>query len=122
MNNCIKWFEIPARDFDRAVAFYNGLLDLELNACDMGTEKMAFFPETEKNVGGAVSLAPDFTPSAQGVLLYFDATGQLEALCERVVALGGEVVLSPCEIQAEGRGSFALFTDTEGNRLGFHAD
>ncbi len=122
MNNCIKWFEIPARDFDRAVAFYNGLLELELNACDMGTEKMAFFPEAEKNVGGAVSFAPDFTPSADGALLFFDATGKLDRLLERVVELGGEVVQPACEIQAEGRGSFALFKDTEGNRLGLHAD
>ncbi len=122
MNNCIKWFEIPARDFERAVAFYNGLLDLELVPCDMGAEKMAFFPETEKNVGGAVSLAPDFTPSPHGVLLYFDATGKLDQLLERVAKLGGEVVQPACEIQADGRGSFALFQDTEGNRLGFHAD
>ncbi len=122
MKNCIKWFEIPARDFDRAVAFYNGLLGLELDACDMGEEKMAFFPEHEKNVGGAVSLAPDFTPSTNGVLMYFDATGKLEELLEQVARLGGEVVQDACAIQAEGRGSFALFKDTEGNRLGFHAD
>ena len=122
MNNCIKWFEIPARDFERAVAFYNGVLDLQLRVCDMGEERMAFFPEAEHNVGGAVSLAPDFEPSERGTLVFFDATGRMERMLARVTAFGGQVAQPACDIDAEGRGSFALFTDTEGNRLGFHAD
>ena len=122
MNSCVKWFEIPAADFDRAAKFYSELLDVELTACDSGDERMAFFPEAEKNVGGSISWAKDFTPSAHGVMLYFDATGQMAALLQRVETCGGEVVAPQTVIRAEGRGSFALFKDTEGNRLGFHAD
>jgi len=122
MNNCIKWFEIPAADFGRAVKFYSELLDVELTACDLGDEEMAFFPEAERNVGGSISKARDFEPSAHGVLLYFDATGRMAALLKRVEACGGEVVTPQTVIGAEGRGSFALLKDTEGNRLGLHAD
>jgi len=120
MKNGVKWFEIPAADFDRAVKFYSGLLDVELTVCDSGNEQMAFFPG--KNVGGCISRAKDFTPSAHGVLLYFDATGRMAELLERVEACGGDVVTPQTVIGAEGRGRFALFRDTEGNRLGFHAD
>lgn len=122
MNNGIKWFEIPAADFDRAVKFYSDLLDVELTVCVEGDEEMAFFPEVSKNVGGAISRARDFTPSEHGALLYFDATGRMPALLQKVRACGGEVVLPPTVIEADDRGSFALFKDTEGNRLGFHAD
>jgi predicted enzyme related to lactoylglutathione lyase len=122
MNSHVKWFEIPAANFDRAVKFYAELLDVRLNVCDSGDEAMAFFPEAERNAGGSISRAKDFTPSADGVLVYFDATGRMAALLRRVEACGGEVVAPQTVIGAEGRGSFALFKDTEGNRLGFHAD
>jgi predicted enzyme related to lactoylglutathione lyase len=62
VNSCVKWFEIPAADFDRAVRFYSELLDVELTACDSGDEKMAFFPEA---VGGSISWAKDFTPKGR---------------------------------------------------------
>lgn len=122
MNNCIKWFEIPAADFDRAVRFYAEVLEVELTVCNSGDEKMAFFPEAERGVGGAISWARDFRPSTDGVLLYFDATGRMAALLERVESGGGEVITPPTAIGAERRGSFALFRDPEGNRVGFHAD
>lgn len=118
MNNAVKWFEIPAADFDRAVKFYSELLDVTLATCG-DDECMAFFPEA---VGGAISRAKDFTPSTDGVLLYLDATGRMAALLQKVEACGGEVVLPPTAIGTGGRGDFALFKDTEGNRLGFHAD
>ncbi len=121
-NDHIKWFEIPATDFERSVKFYSELLGLCLDTNDCGEEKMAFFPGTSKNAGGSISWTKDFTPSADGPLIYFDATAGLDQLLEKVVACGGKVVVPKTRIGAEGRGSFALFEDTEGNRLGFHAD
>jgi predicted enzyme related to lactoylglutathione lyase len=122
MHNGVKWFEIPATDFDRAVRFYAELLDVELTACASGDEEMAFFPEAERNVGGSISRARDFAPSPHGVLVYFDATGRMDALLRKVEAGGGEVLVPPTAIEAEGRGTFALFKDPEGNRIGLHAD
>lgn len=122
MHSRIKWFEIPATDFDRAVKFYSELLDVKLTACTSGEEEMAFFSGAGKNGGGAISRAQDFTPSPQGVLVYFDATGRMDALLRKVEAAGGEVLVRATAIAAEGRGTFAIFQDSEGNRIGLHAD
>jgi predicted enzyme related to lactoylglutathione lyase len=117
----VTWFEIPAVDFDRAVAFYGELFEVELRTCDCGEEQMAFFPEQDVNVPGMISRAEGFEPSADGVVVYFDAAGRLEELADKTVDLGGRVLVGPTEIDAEGRGSFALLCDTEGNRFGLYA-
>lgn len=117
----INFFEIPATDFKRAVAFYNGLLGVELRECDMGDEKMAFFPEDDVNIGGAVSLAKGFDPSTDGVVVYFDAGDGMDDLIAKTVELGGGVLTGKTPIDAEGRGYFALLKDTEGNRFGLYS-
>ena len=39
--NAINWFEIPAADYERAVAFYEGLLGAALHREDMGGQQIA---------------------------------------------------------------------------------
>jgi len=118
MLKSIKWFEIPAADFPRAVKFYNNLLDITVKECDMGEEKMAFFPHED----GAISFAPDFNPSENGVLIYFDADGKLDNMLKKTVELGGSIIRDKCKIDAEGKGWFALVSDSEGNRIGFYTN
>ena len=40
MKNLIAWVEIPAVDFERAVKFYNTILNIKLDPMDFGTEKL----------------------------------------------------------------------------------
>lgn len=114
----ISWVEIPATDFYRAVKFYNQVLEIELEPLDFGEEKMACLPNDE----GAISLAPDFKPSANGVLVSLNAGDNIDGMISRVVASGGTIVRPKTKIEAEGRGYFALFIDSEGNKLGIYGD
>ena len=118
MEKLISWVEIPATDFERAVNFYNSILDLKLKPHDFGTEKMAFLPNDE----GAISYAPDFNPSKDGVLVSLNAGNKLDEVLINITEHGGKVVKPKTKIEAEGRGYFALFIDSEGNRLGLYGN
>jgi predicted enzyme related to lactoylglutathione lyase len=118
MEKLIAWVEIPATDFKRAVNFYNNVLDIELQEIDCGTEKMACFPTGE----GAISWAPGFNPSKEGVLVSLNTGNQLDQTIARVKVQGGVIVHPKTKIEAEGRGFFAVFTDSEGNKVGLYGD
>lgn len=118
MKQLIAWVEIPVKDFTRAVKFYENVLGLEFTVADYGVEKMAFFPSGE----GAISEAPDFYPSRDGVLVSLNSGSELDAILDRITEQGGVVVKTKTKIEAENRGYFALFLDSEGNKVGLYGD
>lgn len=118
MKKLISWVEVPATDIQRAAKFYGKLLNIEIEVMDFGKEKMACFPGGE----GAISQAPDFDPSKDGVLVSFDAGDDLNAVLKTATENGGAIVQGKTKIEAEGRGYFALITDTEGNKVGLYQD
>ena len=118
MKKLISWVEIPSVNFERAVKFYNAILDIELQIIDCGQEKMACFPNGE----GAVSYAPNFKPSRDGLLVSFNVSDDLESSIERIKANGGTIVQQKTKIEAKGRGYFSVFIDCEGNKVGLYGD
>lgn len=116
MNKWISWVEIPATDFERAVNFYSKVWMAPLKAADFGAEKMACLPSGE----GAVICAPDYNPAAAGLMVSLMVSDSIERTLERIVAYGGSIVKDKTKITAEGKGSFAVFLDSEGNRLGLY--
>lgn len=118
MKKIFYWVEIPAANFDRAVNFYGKLMGVKLEGIDCGTEKMACLP----NDAGAIFWAPDFKPSKDGVLVSMNAENDIDGWIERVKANGGTIDRPKTKIEVEGRGYFALFIDTEGNRLGLYGE
>ena len=118
MKKLISWVEIPATDFYRAVEFYNKVLQIELEPLDFGSEKMACLPGDE----GAISLAPGFKPSTNGPIISLNAENDIDGMISRVTENGGSITRNKTKIEAEGRGYFALFIDTEGNRLGIYGN
>ena len=118
MQKLISWVEIPAADFDRAVRFYTAVLNLEFQIIEGDGEKMACFPSGE----GAISLSPGFNPSRDGILVSLNAGNQLEETLARVEQQGGKIVKPKTKIEAEGRGYFALFLDSEGNKVGLYGE
>ncbi len=85
---------------------------------DFGTEKMAFLPGDE----GAISFASGFNPSKDGVLVSLETGNELDETLKRITENGGTMVKPKTKIEAEGRGYFALFTDSEGNRMGLYGE
>jgi predicted enzyme related to lactoylglutathione lyase len=119
MKELITFFEIPATDFHRAVLFYETILEMKLEKCDCGEEKMAFFPAPVNGPRGAISLAKGFEPSVSGVLIHFGVE-DIEAVLRRTTASGGTIHFPKTKIEAEGEGHFALIIDSEGNKVGLH--
>lgn len=123
-NNVVGWFEIPVTDMDRAVKFYETVLDLSLSRHPMGELEMAWFPGVEDEPGASGSLVrqPEYyTPSTDGTLVYFSSpSDDLANELERVEQAGGQV-LQPKTLITEDIGYMALFLDTEGNKLALHS-
>lgn len=121
MKRLVAFFEIPASDFNRAVKFYETVLDMNLDAMDWGHEKMAFFPQESGKCPGAISYAADFNPSKDGTLVSLTVESMEDALA-KIIQNGGAVVIPKTKIEAEGMGYFATFIDSEGNRMGLYSD
>ena len=121
MKNLVAFFEIPATDFERAVKFYETVLGVQLYAMDCDTEKMACFPEEDGQCPGAISWSKDFYPSKDGVLIHFQVEN-METATKTIEKAGGTITLPKTKIEAEGRGFFSLFIDSEGNRVGLYSN
>ena len=121
MKNLVAFYEIPAENFERAVKFYESVLGVQLYVMDCETEKMACFPEENGKGPGAVSWAKDFLPSKDGMLINFQVEN-METAMTAIEKNGGKIIRPKTKIEAEGRGYFALFIDSEGNRAGLYSD
>ncbi|HRQ64026.1 MAG TPA: VOC family protein [Xanthomonadaceae bacterium] len=116
--NVPAWFEIPAVDLDRAQRFYEGLLATGLRREVMGYQAMAVFPvpdDKQLSTGALVAREGD-TPRAEGTTVYLSVRS-VDAVLERVESGGGRVLVPRTELP-EGMGCYALFVDSEGNRVG----
>lgn len=123
MTNAISWFEIPTVQLDQAQAFYESVLGRPMRREAMGPSQGAVFEYDNAGggVGGALMMGPSAPALANGgILVYLDASPALDAALARVVAAGGQVVLSR-QALPPGMGYFAHITDLDGNRVGLHA-
>lgn len=118
MERFIAYVEIPAENFSRCVNFYTHAFGFSLKMHDYGEEKMAPFPNNE----GAISFAKDFKPSADGTLVSLHCGKDLDGVLERIEHEGGKIVRPKTKIESEGMGYFALFIDSEGNKVGLYGD
>jgi predicted enzyme related to lactoylglutathione lyase len=116
--NFVSWFEIPVYDIHRASAFYNAIYGFQMETSQNGEHTMAFFP-AGSGIGGALVAGPGCTPSDAGVLIYLNTGADLDGVLGRVEMAGGRIVM-PRSFISEQAGSFALFIDSEGNRLALH--
>ncbi len=123
MKNALNWFEIPAKDLERAKSFYEEVLDAKMETMtmeDMG-QTMAFFPsDWENGVGGGLVAGPGFEPSDKGSTIYLNGGDDLATPLSRVEKAGGKVILPKTSIGEHG--FMAQFLDTEGNRVAFHSN
>ena len=118
MGNLIRWVEIPTKNFERALKFYNQVFKLDLKGTDYGHEKMACFPNDE----GAIVFSPGHNPSSQGPIISFNCNENIDLALKNVVDNGGRILTEKTKIDAEGRGYFALFFDSEDNKIGLYSD
>ncbi len=122
MQNSINWFDIPAVDFERAVRFYETILEVTLHqeASPNTLTMNGIFPADRAGTTGAVCSGSGYTPSADGSIVYLNANEKLDDILSRVEAAGGQVIRPKMSIGPFGH--IAWFLDTEGNRVGLHAE
>lgn len=113
----LSWFEIPATDIARATAFYEAVFDISTVPEDIGDGDVKSIFPAESGVTGAISQGPAWTPSAQGIMVYFDGGDDLQVVLDRVEAAGGTIVEPKQTVDATS-GYWARIRDTEGNIIG----
>lgn len=117
--NAIGWFDIFVNDLDRAVAFYQTVLDCKMEPIEdpTGETQIMSFPAdmSRYGAGGALSKSPHAGPGVGGTIVYF-STRDCATEEARVAAAGGQVVRPKFSIGAHG--FVTLCMDTEGNMFG----
>lgn len=115
----VSWFEIPAVNFEEAVDFYSHIYGIEMEKNFDGNYAMAFFP-ANNGIGGAIVAGPGSTPSDVGPLVYLNGGKDLNLILEKVEEAGGRIVM-PKTLISKKSGYFAIFIDSEGNKLALHS-
>lgn len=123
MKNPVGWFEIYVDNMDRAKAFYQAVLAVELtqlgDPSDSSINMQAFPADMEQyGASGALVKFEGVSAGQNSVLVYFSC--QDCAVEEaRVVSAGGSIERSKFSIGDYG--FITLGTDTEGNSFGLHS-
>lgn len=119
IKNYVSWFEIPAIDFQQAVDFYNHIFDIEMEQNITEHNSMAFFPTT-KGIGGSIVTGQGYVPSDCGPLIYLNGGEDLNKILKKIEGVGGRIVM-PKTLINEEMGYFAIFIDSQGNKLALYS-
>jgi len=124
--NVLTWFEIPVSDIDRAKTFYETILDIEMVIQADGNNEAVFFPfnpnvvqATSGRVTGVLSRTERNSPSSNGTVVYINASPSIQTVLDKVEKAGGKVIVPRTKMPA---GFIAIIIDTEGNKVGLHAE
>ena len=120
MNSLVSIFEIPANDMPRAIGFYENILGVAIEEMAYSGTEMGLLPYENQMVTGVIIKGEGYQPSANGVLLYLNGGDNLQVVLDKVAANGGKIVV-PKTPHADESGFFAIFLDSEGNRMGLHS-
>jgi imidazolonepropionase-like amidohydrolase/predicted enzyme related to lactoylglutathione lyase len=115
--NVVSWFDIPVNDIERARAFYEAALGIQLMVLEFGEVKFALFPDRGEAGGAAGWLiqSPHNQPSGQGTVVYFEVQ-DIDGCLSRVPAAGGRA--SQPKFKMGQLGCICLIQDSEGNTIG----
>lgn len=123
--NALNWFEIPAADISRAKTFYETIFGISMgNTVEMMGMQMAMFPVNPESgkVGGGLVQSEMHTPSTDGTSVYLNANESgMQNILDRIESAGGQVAM-PKTLIDEQTGYMAFFIDSEGNKVGLHAN
>jgi predicted enzyme related to lactoylglutathione lyase len=124
--NVLTWFEIPVSDIDRARKFYETILDIEMVKRSDGNDESVFFPfnpnviqATSGRITGVLSKTERNSPSGNGTVVYINASPNIQTVLDKVEQADGKIIVPKIKIPA---GFIAVIVDTEGNKVGLHAE
>src|SRR6056297_315346 len=120
MKTFISIFEIPATKISRAIDFYQSILDINIEKMEFSGMQMGLFPYEGQMVTGVIVEAENDKPSADGVTIYLNGGDDLQNILAKVEKNGGEIIV-PKSPHADESGYYAIFLDSEGNKMGLHS-
>ena len=89
-------------------------------------ETLTFFPydpeviqATSGRVTGVLTESENSSPSANGTVVYINASPNLQSVLDKVQPAGGELISPVINIKA---GLIAFILDSEGNKIGLHSE
>lgn len=112
----VVWAEIPVSDLDKAMTYYNTVLNVDLRRDETGPNPVAFFMTADFGNGIAGHLY-EGKPAGDGTgpTVHLATPGKLEDTMKRVTKAGGKVISDPIQIPA---GRFVYTLDPDGNSVG----
>ena len=119
MNNLVVWFYIPVIDMDRAIPYYENVLNCEVKLLNIKDAKVGVLHFSEIEPPGCLWETDQEQPSSAGIMVYFSVQGRLEEALSRVTEYGGRIIQPKHPMAAYGYR--AIVRDTEGNRLVLHS-
>ncbi len=118
----VGWFEIPVKNMERAITFYNEVFQIEIGKQNFGGTEMGWFPfdgEAKGASGTLIKSEGNYKPSTDGALVYFSSIDVNNELA-KIEQAGGAILQAKTQI-SEDHGYMAVFSDTEGNRVALHS-
>ncbi len=120
MNTFVSIFEIPATDITRAITFYQTILGIDIERMDFPGMEMGIFPYENQVITGVIMKGEGYLPSDQGITIYLNGGNDLQTILDQVEVNGGKILV-PKTPHADESGFFAIFIDSEGNKMGLHS-
>lgn len=120
MNSYISIFEIPATDFERALKFYQSILNIKIEPMEFEGMQMGLFPFENQSIIGSIIKGDGYNPSPDGVTIYLNGGENLQTILDKVEPNEGKIIV-PKSPHADESGFFAIFLDAEGNKIGLHS-
>ena len=112
MGRPVVHFEIAVKDGKAAHDFYSKLFDWNIDANNPMNYGLVS-AEGQGGIGGGIFEAPDGMPA---YLTFYVQVDDLQSYLTRAESLGGRTIMPPTPIPDVG--SFAMFTDLDGNTVG----
>lgn len=116
--NTLVWLDIPVRDLDRAIAFYQSVLDLPIRDL-RPNQNMAVIVQPLGGVSCSLILTEGDSTTGNYPLPYFNCQRRLEQALSQVTPLGGSILQDIQPLTPFGYR--AVVTDSEGNRIALHS-
>ena len=119
--NPVTWFEIYVQDMERALRFYETVLQVKLERLSVGDGiDMRAVPGGPARSGASGSLVcmPGVPSGGNSTLVYFECD-DCAVEGSRVTAAGGKIERDKLSIGQYG--FIVLAVDTEGNMIGLHS-
>jgi predicted enzyme related to lactoylglutathione lyase len=112
--NRIVWAEIPVADLERAISFYQAVVNCEIDRQEQDGKAIGVIPDSATLLVAANEISVN-----SGILVYISVEKRIRDAVKQVEDHGGKILQRIHTI--EPYGFRAIVQDSEGNRIALHS-